>query len=415
MKLKLLATAAVGAAAMLLGQAPEGRLGLSQSLAQSVRPDVGKHLKAAGDLIKAGKGAEALAKVREAEAVGGRTPDENVAIEGMRIAAAQRAGDADQMVKGFEALKASGKLSQPQQLQTMEAIAGTYSRANNHAKALDWANRYFAAGGTSATVKQVQTYSQWNSGDVGAVLKDTLAEVQADEKAGRAPSQQKLNMLLSAAQKKGDGATEALAVQKLLNYYPTKQLWSQVLGSLPSKKGFSSRFALDVARLRLATDNLRDANDYMELAQLAAQAGFPDEGKKVVDKGFASKILVPEADNNRPKRLNDLLIKKIAEAKAGQGTAEAEARASKEGDGLVKLGLALAQRGEGAAGVKLIEEGIAKGNLKRPEDAKLYLGMAQFLAGDGGKAQATWRGVKGNDGAADLAGLWSVYARSAKK
>lgn len=415
MKLKLLATAAVGAAAMLLGQAPEGRLGLSQSAAQSVRPDVGKHLKAAGDLIKAGKGAEALAKVREAEAVGGRTPDENVAIEGMRIAAAQRAGDADQMVKGFEALKAAGKLSQPQQLQTMEAIAGTYSRANNHAKALDWANRYFAAGGTSATVKQVQTYSQWNSGDVGAVLKDTLAEVQADEKAGRAPSQQKLNMLLSAAQKKGDGATEALAVQKLLNYYPTKQLWSQVLGSLPSKKGFSSRFALDVARLRLATDNLRDANDYMELAQLAAQAGFPDEGKKVVDKGFASKILVPEADNNRPKRLNDLLIKKIAEAKAAQGSAEAEARAAKEGDGLVKLGLALAQRGEGAAGVKLIEEGIAKGNLKRPEDAKLYLGMAQFLAGDSSKAQATWRGVKGNDGAADLAGLWSVYARSAKK
>ncbi|MCH7345750.1 hypothetical protein LZ017_20445 [Pelomonas sp. CA6] len=414
MKLKTLASVAVGAAALVLGNAPQGRLGLGQAQAQ-VRPDVGKHLKAAGDLLKAGKGAEALAKVREAEGVSGRNADENAALEQMRVAAASRTGDADQMVKGYEALKASGRLSQAQQLQMMESIAGTYSRANNHAKALDWANRYFAAGGNSPTVKQVQSYSQWNSGDVGAVLKETLAEIQADEKAGRTPSQQKLNLLLSAASKKGDTATEALAVDKLLNYYPTKQLWAQVLGSMQSRKGFSPRFTLDVYRLRLATDNLRDANDYMEMAQLSAQAGFPEEGKKVMDKGFAAGVLGQGAEAARQKRLADLLVKRIEEAKAGQAAAEKDARDAKEGDGLIKLGLALAYRGEGAKGVKLVEEGIAKDNLKRPEDAKLYLGLAQFLAGDAGKAQQTWRGVKGNDGSADLARLWIVHARSAKK
>lgn len=418
MKLKLLATAAIGAAALAMGNAPEGSLGLmGQAAAQAaqVRPEVGKHLKAASDLLKANKAAEAMAKVREAEGVPGRNAEENATLEQLRLSAASRLGDADSMVKAVDALKAAGKLPAAQQLQYTEYIAGTYLRAGNGAKALEWANKYFAAGGNSAAMKQVQTQAQLRSGDVGAVLKDTLADIQADEKAGRTPAKDKLDLLLWAANKKGDGATESLAVQKLLNHYPTKQLWSQVLGSLQSKKGFSSRFALDVARLKLATDNLKDANDYMELAQLAAQAGFPDEGKAVVNKGFANKILVPEADNNRPKRLDDLLNKRIAEAKAAQAQAEKDARAAREGDALVKLGLALAQRGQGAAGVKLVEEGIAKGNLKRPEDAKLYLGLAQFTAGDAAKAQQTWRTVRGTDGAADLAGLWAVYARSAKK
>jgi hypothetical protein len=402
---------------LVFSLSPQGELGFAQAVAQAetVRPEVGKHLKDASTLIKGGKYKEALAKVRDAEAVAGRTAAENNAIEGMRVAAASGAGDAESMVRGFEALKAAGKLAGPSQLQMMESIAGTYLRGGNAAKALEWSNKYFAAGGSSPTMKQVQSQAQFKSGDMGAVLKDTLAELQADEKAGKVPSQDKLNLLLYAAQKKNDAGAEAFAVEKLLNYYPTKQLWAQLLGSLPSKKGFSDRFALDVYRLKLATGNMRDANDYMEMAQLAAQAGYPDEGKQVVDKGLAANVLGQGAEGARHKRLADLLAKKIAEAKAAQAGAEKDAQEAKDGNALITLGLAFAHRGEAAKGVKLIEQGIEKGNLKRPEDAKLYLGLAQFIGGDTSKAQATWRGVKGSDGVADIARLWSVQARSSKK
>ncbi|MEJ6003638.1 hypothetical protein [Paucibacter soli] len=417
MKLKSLASATLGAAALVFSLSPQGELGFAQAVAQAetVRPEVGKHLKDASAFIKGGKYKEALAKVRDAEAVAGRTAAENNAIEGMRVAAASGAGDAESMVRGFEALKAAGKLAGPNQLQMMESIAGTYLRAGNAAKALEWSNKYFAAGGSSPTMKQVQSQAQFKSGDMGAVLKDTLAELQADEKAGKVPTQDKLNLLLYAAQKKNDAGAEAFATEKLLNYYPTKQLWAQLLGSLPSKKGFSDRFALDVYRLKLVTGNMRDANDYMEMAQLAAQAGYPDEGKQVVDKGLAANVLGQGAEGARHKRLSDLLAKKIAEAKAAQTGAEKDAQEAKDGNALITLGLAFAHRGEAAKGVKLIEQGIEKGNLKRPEDAKLYLGLAQFIGGDVVKAQATWRGVKGTDGVADLARLWSVQARTSKK
>jgi len=417
MKLKTLATAAVGAVAMVLGTAPQGELGFASASAQSeaVRPEVGKPLKEAGALVKAGKYKDALAKVKDAEAVSGRTANENFQIEYMRMAAGSGAQDTDAMVKGFEALKASGRLAQPDQLRMIEAIAGTYLRNKDAGKALTWSQRYFKEGGNSATMKEVQSQAQYLSGDMTSIIRETSEEIAADEKAGRTPAQNKLNLLLNAAMKAKDTTAEGLALEKLLAYYPRKELWADVLGRVQAKPSFSDRFSLDVYRLKLASGNMRDANDYMEMAQLAVQAGFPDEAKLVVDKGFASNVLGQGAEGARHKRLQDLVLKKVAEAKAGAAAAEKDALSAKDGNGLVSLGLAAAFRGQGAQGAKLVDEGIAKGNLKRPEDAKLYLGLAYFQAGDMAKAQAAWRTVKGTDGAADLARLWSVYSRSNKR
>ncbi|WP_083749112.1 hypothetical protein [Pelomonas sp. KK5] len=417
MKLKkTLALAAFGAAALVLGVSPDGEVGFTQAQAQaeSVRPEVGKHLKDAQTLYKAGKYKEALGKVRDAEGVAGRTAAENNAIEGMRVAAASGAGDTEQMVKGFEALSASGRLGGADKLRMEESIAGTYLRNKDNAKALAWAQRYFKDGGTSPSMKQVLTSAQYLSGDMTAVIRDTQEEIAADEKAGRTPSKDKLNLLLGAAQKKGDSAAEGVAMEKLLNYYPSKELWGQVLGSLPQKKSFSDRFTLDLYRLKLATGNMKDANDYMEMAQLAAQAGYPDEGKTVVEKGVAAGVLGQGAEGARHKRLADLMAKKIGEAKAGQAEAEKLANDSRSGDQLVQLGLASAFRGDAAKGAKMIQAGIDKDQLKRPDDAKLYLGLALYMAGDVSKAQAAWRGVKGSDGATDIARIWIVQSRSKK-
>jgi hypothetical protein len=121
-------------------------------------------------------------------------------------------------------------------------------------------------------------------------------------------------------------------------------------------------------------------------------------------------VLGQGAEAERHKRLRDLVLKRLDEEKAGRAAAEKEAAAAKDGNALVGLGFALATGGEAAKGVPLMQQGIAKGGLKRPEDAKLHLGIAQVLAGDA-KAQATLRSVGGADGTTDLARLWSLYAR----
>ncbi|MBV8604774.1 MAG: hypothetical protein JO224_08845 [Pelomonas sp.] len=413
MKFKTLASAAVGAAALVLGAAPAGQLGFATASAQAdaVRPEVGKPLKDASALIKAGKYKDALGKIQEASGVAGRTAGENYMIEYMRFSAAQGAGDGDTMAHAFDALKGLGRLGAPQQLQFMYAIAGTYSRANDNAKAGTWADRYVKEGGTDPGAKAILTRSQFLSGDMTTIIKNTTDEINADVKAGRAPSMDKLNLLLAAADKKGDGNAQAFAVEQMLNFYPSPKLWAQVLDQTTRKKGFSDRFNLDVLRLRLATGNMRGVDDYMELAQLAAAAGFPEEGKVVVEKGISAGVLGQGDQGARHKRLLDLMVKKIGEAKASQAADEKAAKDAPQGDAQVNLGLAEVMRGQGAQGVQLIKDGIDKGNLKHPEDAKLYLGLAQYLAGNASAAQATWRTVKGSDGSADLAHLWILQSR----
>ena len=77
----------------------------------------------------------------------------------------------------------------------------------------------------------------------------------------------------------------------------------------------------------------------------------------------------------------------------------------------MQVGYAYVTMGQVDKGVALIEQGIAKGGLKRPEDAKLHLGIAQLQSGKSkGKAVQTLRSVQGKDGAADLGRLWAVYA-----
>ena len=71
--------------------------------AQSLRPEVGKPLQQASDLLRAGKAKEALAKVGEADRASNKSPAETLMIERMRGAAAQRAGDNATAAKAFEA------------------------------------------------------------------------------------------------------------------------------------------------------------------------------------------------------------------------------------------------------------------------------------------------------------------------
>ncbi|MFM8736279.1 MAG: hypothetical protein ACKOGB_00990, partial [Betaproteobacteria bacterium] len=57
-------------------------------------------------------------------------------------------------------------------------------------------------------------------------------------------------------------------------------------------------------------------------------------------------------------------------------------------------------------GIPLLEKAIAMGGLKRPDDARLRLGLAQLKSGNKAKANATLKGVSGKEGAAEIARLW---------
>ena len=391
-----------------------GSIAASSVYAQeAVRPEIGKPLQAASALLKSGKYKEALTKIREVDSVPNKTANETYLIESTRGSAASGAGDNDTIIRSFESVLASGKAPAATQLKLIEALAGAHYRARDFAATNKWASRYLREGGGNQQMRTLLIQSYFQAGDFANSARESLLDIQADEKAGRTPSEEKLQLLANSYLRQKNTSGYIATIEKLLNYYPKKSLWADVISRLQRKPGFSDRLSLDVYRMQLATGNLTATNDYMEMSQLALQAGFPGEAKKVVDEGYANGALGKGAEVERQKRLKDLVEKRVAENQKTLtgGAEEAAANAAKDGNALVTLGYNFFTSGQTAKGIGLMEAGIKKGDLKRPDDAKLRLGTALIQSGQKAKGAQVIKGVQGADGAQDLANLWVIFAR----
>ncbi len=234
------------------------------------------------------------------------------------------------------------------------------------------------------------------------------ASMDADEKAGRTTSESRLQMALNSDQKIGNAAGAATDLDKLLASYPQKQYWEIAISRVAHRPG-ADRLEFDLLRLEFALGDLRKEGDYMELAQQALESGFPTEAKKVLDQGFAAGVLGKGTEAERQKRLQAKAAKDSADDQKALASSDAEAEKAKTADAMVNVGYNYVLNGKAEHGLALIEQGLKKGGLRHPEDARLHLGIAQHLAGDNARAIQTLRAVGGSDAAADIGRLWAVY------
>jgi Tetratricopeptide repeat len=392
-----LATASVAQEAAKPAEAPKG---------DSARELVGKPIQAARELIQAKKYRDALAKVHEAEAVPNLSAYEKFVIDLTRGSAAQGAGDNETAMSSFESVVASGKLPPADQVKVMGAIVEMHYQAKDYAKAVQWASRYEREGGSDPAVHQVLIQAYYLSGEFGNAARLLKEQIEAEEKADRVPTEEKLQFLASCYLKMNDNAGYVLALEKLVAHYPKKSYWADLIARMQRKPGFSDRLELDVLRLQLATGNLSKAPEFMEMAQLALQAGFPAEAKKIIEQGYAAGVLGKGGDVERQNRLRDLANKQAAADAASIAQGEAEVSTAKDGDALVAIGYNYVVNGKGDRGLALMEQGLKQGPLKHPEDAKLHLALAYARVGQKARAVQLLQSVHGNDGTADLARLW---------
>lgn len=373
---------------------------------ETIRPEIGKPLQAAQELMKAGHYKEALAKAKEADAVPNRTPYEDFILNRMKGSAATAAGDDELASRSFEAVLNSDRLQSSERLPILEALASASYKAKDYPKAIAWVQRYFKEGGTNEQMANLQASAHYLNGDYAGVVHDMQARVHAVESAVPVVDETTLRMLAASYAKLGDDAGYLETVEKLLVHHPRKEYWADALSRVRNKPGFSDRLELDMYRLRLATDTLDSADQYVEMAQMALQAGLPAEAKRVVEAGYAAGKLGNGAEAERHKRLREL---------AGKQATEDEKMLSAEvvgrnADSLVVTGQTLVSTGQVDKGIDMLERGIAKGGLKHPEEARLHLGQAYLKAGQKAKAVEAFKAVSGPNGMDDVSKLWGIVA-----
>lgn len=393
-----------GVAAMLLASATT-----FTAAQDTVRAEVGKPLQAAQELIRGGKPRDALARLREAEAVPNRTPHESYLIERLRGSAAAAAGDDATAMAAFDAALASGRVQGAEKLTILEALAGTAFRSKDYKRAIAYIDQHAAEGGSSANLDRLRLNAYYLGGDYAGVVKVLKREVQLAEKPAPQVDEATLRLLAAsqAQLKDDDGYLETLVL--LLRYHPKRDYWADALSRIARKPGLLERHGLDFLRLGFAVQNFDKAEDYVELAQLALQAGLPAEAQRVVEAGYAARLLGTGADTDRHKRLRDLASRQTAE---DRGSLKADV-VGRQPDAVFNTGLALASMGRSDEGLPLMEQAMARTGLKRPEDARLHLGQAYLQAGKANKAAETFGSLTGLSGPVGvLARFWQLHAQA---
>jgi tetratricopeptide (TPR) repeat protein len=129
-----------------------------------------------------------------------------------------------------------------------------------------------------------------------------------------------------------------------------------------------------------------------------------------MDAGFAAGALGTGGSAAQHRQLRDRATKEATNDAKNIAAGEASAAKAKTGAGLVNLGWAYVTMDQFDKGIGFIEQGIAKGGLKQPDEAKLRLGMAYLRAGQKDKAIQTFQSVKAGGGLSDTAKYFIVLA-----
>ena len=381
----------------------------AQDKGQTVRPEVGKPLQAAIDLLKQRRGKEALAQARAAQAVPDKTPYETYLVTRVLGQAAAAAGDPATAASALESAAGSSAAPAAERLQLLAAAAGQYYAIKDYAKAAGAATRYFQYGGTDKSMRTIYVQSLYLGGNYAGAAREVAADVESEERLGKVPPEDQLQLLANAYLQAKDTAGYGRAMEKLVAHYPKRDYWLNVLSNVTTRQGYNDRLQIDVARLKLDTGVMRTAEEYLDLAQMSLIEGFPVEATKVIEKGYAEKVLGVGPEAERHNRLRALAAKNLAEDKKAVAEAEKQGPSSKDGKTLFNEGFNLVLHGKTDKGLSWMQEGMKMGGgFRRPDHAKLQLGYAYYIAGRKEKAVEMFKTVQGTDGAAALARLWLI-------
>src|SRR5437868_3458928 len=322
--LRTLVLALVVAAGLVLNNAN------AQDKAQAVRPEVGKPVQAAIDLLKQRKGREALAQARAAQAVADKTPYETYLVTRVLGQAAAAAGDNATAASALEQAANSSAAPAADRVSLLAAAAGQYYALKQYSKAANAATTYFQHGGTDKSVRTIYVQSLYLGGNYGAAARELASDVEAETRDGKNPPEERLQLLANAYLQSKDTAGYGRTMEQLVALYPKRDYWLAAIDNVIRRSGFNDRLQIDVARLKIEVGAMQRADDYLDYAQLALIEGFPMEASRVIDKGYGAGLLGTGPEAARHKRLKDLAAKNLADDRKAIAEAEKQDPSNKD-------------------------------------------------------------------------------------
>jgi hypothetical protein len=371
-------------------------------------PDVAKALRAAQEALQKEDWNSAYTHVQEAQAVATKTPfDEFQIAELLGYTELKREHFAEASA-AFEQSIASGLLPPADATGRLKLVAQLAMQSKDYPKAVQFASKAIASTTTpDPEMQALLGQAQYLAGDYKAAGETMAAAVAAARQAGKPVNETWLQVQLSAYVQLKDEPGVLRSLQEVAIAFPKTKYLQDLFNEWRRQHG-DDRSMLNLHRLMLQQGLLTDAEDYLTLAQLAVSAGMPGEAVRVLEQAKTNKAFAEQLNTPRARRqLETAKIAAAADRKSMQTLERASGERSGEDD--VQLGLALVSFGEYAKGAEALQRGLAKGNIKRADQAQILLGQALVNLNRPTDAKAAFDSVDASSQLRPLAQLWQAY------
>lgn len=294
------------------------------------------------------------------------------------------------------------------EINTLYTVAQLYFLQENWKKGIDALNTWMSVTDTPSTnayVLLANGYFQLK--DYDKSLSNIQIAIDREEAAGKVPKEQWYNLARFIHFDRDNFRAALDILEILIMYYPKKQYWVQASHLYGEEKDEARQLAMLEATYE---QNLLDrSQDIVLLSQLYLQAEVPFPAARAMEKGLADDIVEKESKNYE---LAGVAWRQAQEVTKSLPMLEAAASKSEKGELYARLGNVYLDVDKNKEAVEALKRGLDRGGVKRPDQARLALGMAYFNLGDFNAARRAFREARKDKRARSYADQWLKYITS---
>lgn len=392
----------------LAQKAPQGEQETKKTVAMS--QDVYEELQEAQALAEEKRYAEVHQKLDKLLGKRGLSPYEIAQIHNLNAYTYYQEENFRGAIGSYERLLQQGD-DLPEALiqSTLKTMAQLYFTQENYDQALVTVKRLMAMlAEPSADVHMLLGQAYFQKGDYDRALRPIQTAIDMYQAQGRTPKENWLLLLRVIHYENKDYQKMVTVLKELIKYYP-KDSYVLTLAAAYSELG-ESRKQLALTESLYESGFIDTSNHMVNLANLYLMHETPFKAAKLLEKEMASGRV--EADMRNLRLLSQAWYQAREDKKAIPPLRRA-AELSGEGELYVRLGQSHINLEEWAPAVDALEEGLKRGDVKRPDTAYVMLGMALFNQKKLRSARDAFReAMKADDRSKRAAQQWIAHVDS---
>jgi tetratricopeptide (TPR) repeat protein len=308
-------------------------------------------------------------------------------------------------LKAYEKVVSQPDIPLAMEVNTKFTIAQLYFVQEQWQKGINALKEWFAVTdnpNANAYVLLAQGYYQTK--DYDKALFNVEKAIDMYKEKSKVPKEQWYNLARFLYFEKNDTNNTVAVLEELLKYYPKKEYWVQISHMYGEQKKEGKQLAaMDTAYVQ---DMLTKGTEQVTMAYLYLNGEIPYRAGKVMDKGLKNDSIPATSKNYE---IAGSAWRQAQELDKAVAAMEEAAARSDEGELYARLGNIYLDSDEFKKSITAINKGLSRGGVKRPDTARLVLGMAYFNSKQYDKAREAFKAAGRDERSAKYAQQWLKY------